>query len=439
MVNTDVISSLLTSRGEVINFKSQSIFAAMSIYGNKEEDYATIANAIANAVTNELILIKTKLLPLTESFTNLAKEKAAMGMSNSFAKYNIVDKRIPEYIKILKDENIIKKFRTPIMLPITALSFQIPAEPIKNILVDKDGFRNNSLQAIVGKYTEQQLIELWNKYLSNVSSSNTYISNLSTETSNDISDVAILYVIGTYLKDNKPNEINVSDSTYTDIMFSFTSEMLNYMGMGLYVYENYKSLGKLILRATDPFTLFVHGELYDMFLENGGTPDTLLGMLTSVDDFNTDVSILSNIEMNKDVYNKAWENKNKLDTIQASLANGSKYRIVYSLALRELFTSIPADLKEVVTVSFADADKLLSKYLERFNISDIINVDLICKEIVGLILVPETNFQKFTNYMMEYSKLNPSITAQEAASIASADMIVDYLLQQVTINGLTRG
>jgi hypothetical protein len=70
--------------------------------------------------------------------------------------------------------------------------------------------------------------------------------------------------------------------------------------------------------------------------------------------------------------------------------------------------------------------------------SFLMDVDFISKEVVGVILVPETNFYRFVNYMLEFSRINPSISGKDAASLASAEVIMDYLLQQVTVNDISR-
>lgn len=439
MIDTNVIATVMANRGEVIKLKSNSILTNLTMYGCKEEDFNLLSNNISSAVMNELILIKNKLLPFKDDFANAVKEKTNEAVPSVFDNFFIKEIRIPEYVYALKSDNVIKGMRAPLILPITSLSINLPELPIKTLLKDEDSYKDAMLQRVANKYSEADLINLWSKFFFNVSKSNSFISNLTMDMITDVNDIVIVYAIANRLVNDKPISVSLPDNVYTDIMNDFIFELLNAMAAHIFNYENYEKIGKLIYSTQRQNYVTVHGNLYDRFLDEGGCSDVILGLYISVDDIKDETTVIDNILAKKDIYTKAYENKIKFETVQANLAVTSKYKIVYSIVLREVFEHIPADLKDVLGVTFVDADRLLNLLLNVSDYSFILNVDEMVMAIVGKIMFPDTNFKRFSDYMLEYSRLNPNVTPQEAASFASLDMIVDYLLQQVQVQGPTHG
>jgi hypothetical protein len=439
MIATNLIAGALANKRASLTFGNNSVFAALNLYGNKEEDLNKVAGAIAASGMNDLILVKTKLLPFMETFTNLVKEKIAQSAAvNPYSQYRIIPRNIPEFVISLQVSGAIQPARTPSTLPVTVLSFPVPETPIKSLLTLVDPFMDKKLQMIVSQYTEEDLVGIWNKYLLNVSGGNNFINELSLYPVDNVDLVAVLYVLAIKLREERPAGVNIPEETFNLTMNYFVNELLNLLANAIKVMDTYTSVKRLVIRSENPFTLTVAGDVYKEFIAGGYESEVLLGMLTSVTSYDLENSTLADITAKADAYKSTWDKKVKLDKIAASYTEASKYKMFYSISLRELLENVPGDLTEFIKVSYADADKMLQAMLSGKESSFLMDVDFISKEVVGVILVPETNFYRFVNYMLEFSRINPSISGKDAASLASAEVIMDYLLQQVTVNDISR-
>ena len=158
-----------------------------------------------------------------------------------------------------------------------------------------------------------------------------------------------------------------------------------------------------------------------------------MGMLVS-ENITAKNHYVNDILLNKSEYIKAWEKKIRLDTIATKLESTNSYKLVYDIGLKKLLGEIGEDVGKYIP--YTDDDNLIATraYLAGLKTSDLLNVDYVTMEIVGEILLPNTNFYAFTENMLEYSKLDSTLSSQEAASLATLDIIINYLMDQVTVS-----
>ncbi len=430
----EIIANELANKNKVITLKPGSIFEALEQPGSNEQELAVVCNAISSKLKNELVIIKEKMIPLMHDINKAITKKLLDHKEiTEISKYNIIEFSIPSLVNELKDNGTITSKRSSLYLPVANISIPVPSkETIKSSFKHPNSAVNAYAQEVLNKYTEEDLILFWEKYLINVSRSNSNIDILSFNSLSKIEDIVLLYLAVGNIRNEKPAGVRVEDSAYNKVMNQFYSEIINYMAMALETLRINRSLKKVIIDIKDQYTIIVDSVLLQDLIDENYSPELLLGMLVS-GNINTTDMLYNNIKTNADKYLKAWNNKVKIDRIASKQNEGKKYRTVYDIMVDVIFDEIiPNDLKEIVCVTKEQAKLIMKEKLENEPLSEIISVDYMSREIVAHILFPNTNFHLFTDYMLEYSKLDNTLTPSEAASFASLDLVLDYLLQQVT-------
>ena len=171
-------------------------------------------------------------------------------------------------------------------------------------------------------------------------------------------------------------------------------------------------------------------------MNNGGSPDAILGLVTTSDREFKDFNMGSIVEKLEE-YTQAWVNHVKITSFQQIDQEIARRKALYSIILRTVYEEIlPDDLKEILGNDHSAAHDELQKLIEEGSKDYILDTDAIARDIIGICMFPNTNFSHFANGITEYVKVNPSFTPSDAATFASIDFIIDYMLEQVYLGGV---
>lgn len=179
MENTiKLIAEQLLSKNKIIKSKTNSIFEGIDLYHGDEDAVQEISREIAVKLGNEVDLFKNKLLPLMKEINDLVTKKLAAGeVPTDTSKYKVIEYDLPVVVSKLKLTGLVEKFREPKRLQDEVLYIPAPAklDIFKYLELDNPD-STNALQVIAGKYSDEQLLEFWEKYLSNISNKNNFIN-----------------------------------------------------------------------------------------------------------------------------------------------------------------------------------------------------------------------------------------------------------------------
>lgn len=431
-----ILAKELLAKGLMLQFKPNSVFASLTLPGTKERDVGYVANEISKVLNNELILIKNKIIPVSLDYVKAIQDKlSSFKPISELNKYNIVEVNIPGVISELMSNGTLQGKRMPSELPIASISIPTPsAETIRSFFKHSLNSVNVYVKEIADKYTESDLITVWERYLGNVSKSNNAIDSLGFNPLMILNDLILLYTAVANIKEERPNGVNVSDDTYKNIMAQFYFELLNYIAMAVDNYNYMGSLKRVIIDMKDQYTLVVHKDNYKLLLDEGYSVESLLGILVDNPSIKLEHMFIDSLKVNADKYKENWAKKAKLANVINLNNEIIRYKTVYSITLETLYNEIiPEDLKEFMAHDLASARKLVDEHLLHEKPSEVLDIQYIVNDIIGEIIFPKTNYKRFTGYMMEYKRLDTNLTPTDAASLACVDLIMDYLLQQVDI------
>lgn len=426
----DILAKEITSKNLIITSKPNSVF---SLIEQAPSDLGPVAKALAEKIGAELLLVKTKLVPfmneLVESINNKLKE---FSEENELSKYKIISINYPVVIDELEALNAIGPQREPRTIGVTQLGLPVPdVSVISNYFKHSAVGINSYVKTLVEQYKPEGLTNLWEKYLVSISGSNGNIASLGLDPIDKVNDyVLLIAALDTLIAEYKDS----NNTPLLGIMSALRDEIGNYLLIVKSTVTQNRSIGRVILSIKDTVA-YVDEVNYNKFIEEGKPSDVILGYIT-LGKYDPLETTLTALDRGAPGYLSAWRAKVNMATYAETVKSYSKYKILYDLVLRDLFLPklmIPLDLQDILEVDYVKANEHLNKVLESLTNTEVLNVNYVARLIVGDVIFPNTNFSIFAKNMVEYARLNKEITPQDAATYASIEFILDFLLQQVEL------
>lgn len=424
-----LIAQELTNRNLFLHVYDQSIFKAIDQHSS---DTTIICKQLANKINNELILVKNKLRPFMNDLAKEIEQKLnETDIQSEISQYGVITVDIPTIVSELELIGLIKKSREPRSIGTSTVSFKTPEkENIKSYFIHTNSAANTGVEKILANYKEEDLMNLWDKYLSNVSDTNPNIKSLGFGVTDKINE----YVLLSTVLNNLIQEEN-QDAKQVEMLQLLQDEVNNFISIAKENMTNNRNVGKLIIKVEDK-KAYVDAALYDKFIAEGNSPEVILGYIVK-DANDLTASLYNNVVANKEEYLSLWNSKVQLASFTESNKNIDRYKTVYDIVLTQLYKEgLPLDLQPLAIDNYGDAKTRLNELIANYKADEILDYNLVARDMVGLVLFPETNFIHFARAITSYSKLNPDITPQDAATSASLDFIIDFLLQQVYVGDI---
>lgn len=422
-----LIAEGLAAQGKIVRFKPNSVFAGLELSPGLE-NRNQIAEKVATMVSNEISLIRNKFIPFSKEYIELIEKSLAETQSVSDLKqYKIIEKKIPELLSKLMDNGKVTKLSDSIELPVGNLSIPFP-EAVSEIKLE-NSVEDKLLKSILNKYTEDELKEIWDRYLGNISGSNDNISRLSFRAVEDMDLVLVIYAMINSVKDTRPKGVRINESKYVEIMSYFNAYVVNALNNSAEKFMLFEKYDKLVI-GYEGKELIVCEKVYDKYLENNPM-EALLGMLYSG---KAERGLtLEHVISEKDTYLESWNNAVKLDEVKTATREINRYKAVYSIALTELMKEVPSDVAKYVEINESNAHELVNIFLNGSSEKVILDINNTAISIISEIVFTNTNMKRFISYMKNYSNANSKLKPEDAATMSGIDFIIDYYLEQIDI------
>jgi len=429
MINESIklLATELANKGNVIDYKQNSILNLAE--GSIDE----IVVRVASAVGNDVSYYKNSLVPFVKGYHDTVVSTVNSRLANIvLADYSISEIEIPVIIQSYMDRNVVGVSDTIVDLPVSMLSIPNPGVVgIKNILRSDNSLIESDTLELLSNFTDDQLMDVWDSFLLNVSKSNDSIAMLRIKAPKNINTVALLLVLVDKLKDATPEGIiGISSSEYKRIMTKFYFSLANTLSYIVKGVQHAVKSKRLVNSVTDK-VVYVYGSVYKEYLTKNNV-DALFGL--AVDD---DLSYLPNLYLdsiiiNIEKYLTSWEKYIKLQKL--SVNEVSLYRNAYSMTIVKTLEDAPESVKkDIVELSIGNVENLISKYVKGLDLSELKDTKRISKDIMTDLVLTNKSFTKFVNSMQNYAVTMENAEPDEAASLATLDLILDYLLEQVTV------
>jgi len=429
MEGIQLLANTLANRGKRVAFRQNSIF---NMWNGNSNDRSAVVASISTMIGNEVNIYRNQYIPFMQEYEELVSQTIASKLGNvDLSEYKVVSIGVPTYINLLIDGNRISTSANKRSLDVSPLTIPFPGMSIANdYLVDKIPSKQMALDEILGDYDDAAIQDLWEKYLLNISPANDAWNKLSSSSPILMNEATLLYHIVTKLKEVRPDNVRASEIVYLNAIRNMEAKLVGDIA-GMYKnISSYKKFNRLVIVVKDT-TIYVVEDLYKTFLANN-TVEVLLGLIIVNGSASIKNYYIDDIEINKDDYVVAWNKTVKLKTIAVRNNDVAAYRLGYIIALEKLYQDLTPEMQESLSMDLNSAKTIITDYLKKSNMAEISEVKKISQSIITELLLGDTNFGIFVKNMISYAKLDESTTPKEAASLATLDLIVDYLTEQIT-------
>lgn len=431
-----LIAEQLTGKNKLIKGKPNSVFEYIDLCQGDDDKIQEVCREISTKLGNEIDLFKNKLLPLLKEIKDLTDKKIEKYSSvPDSANYRVVEYDMPVVVSNLRETGLLQAARVPRTIQEESLFVPTPDKIDLSKYLELDtATTTNGLQVIVGKYSDEDLLNIWETYLSNISSNNLQLNLLLTDPAGNVETLLILFAYLYNLNKEKPANVDADDNKYFGIIKYALDEVGNYISRADELFETGRSNGRLIVTfADDNHTIKVDEKLYQTFVEEGNTPEILFGLASSSYANDSAFRYYDKIVEIREALLTTWNKKIKMEHYSESVKKIETYKAVYSILLPEYYNLVPDDLKEILEVSEEQAVERLQYKLDTEKESEIVDSLYMSREIVGYVLFANTGFHRFTGYMCEIEKLNPEFNANEIANFATVQLLLEYLTDQIIV------
>lgn len=432
-----LLAEQLTNKNQIIKAKANSVFEFIDLCKHDSEKITEISKEISVKLNNEIELFRGKLVPLMLEIEDLIKKNVEKYTPETeSSKYNVIEFDMPIVINNLKSSGLLPvKFREARRLQEEQLYIPVIERlDLEKYLELDNPTATDGLRTQLGKYSDEDLLKIWDTYLTNISSTNVELGKLLSDPVVNIEVILVLYTYCHNLLKTKPSGVAANDDKYYGILKYFEEELANLIVYADSIFSSGRAKGRLVIGYTNEgYNVLVDEKLYQTFIDQGNSPEILLGLAVSDNKNDVDYIFFDKIVENREHLLGIWNNKLKVEHYAESVKTVTTYKSVYSIIMPEAYNLVPDDIKDILLVSEGEARTKLIEKLQTEKESEIIDPCYMAREIVGYVLFENTGFHKFTHYCMEIEKMNPDFDSKEIYNFATVQMLLDYLTDQIVI------
>lgn len=395
--------------------------------------------ALADMVNIHVSLAKNEIYPIVDKYAESIKLFLEANKDlDPGLRFNIDICDIPPLLENESFLDSIKNFiDEPIFKPKTVVHFdQKSNEDILALMLTGSSRVDKMIGEWVSKQDPEFLTGIWNGFFTNVNIKDiiTY-ENVDKMNIFDRANVLlVVYLLARKLFDDPEELAGISLSRYNDAMV----DLRNYSGA--YLTATASLINKTIKNNTLVTelnsltnTIKVVGNIYRPWLEKGGNPDVLLGLLISDKNART-VDKINDIS---DSLVKTWTSYRSFAIVKESNILFDGYKRVlkeqFDILYNNNITSIEQEYTTANPECYIKMNSELAKYIETLKPVDMDDVYKVSLKIIAGIRFSYTSSFEILSDIHEAGILNPQIDPREAATIAVINYLTDYMLGQLQV------
>lgn len=390
-----------------------------------------------NVVKPVMLNFAEKLQAFTEELNLKAKE---VGLG----RYEIIEKCVPE---LLRDESFLDTLKRydngRVLEPDSNARLMCMARPHEELLqlLSTGSARFDEMVAkLVASLPDGTLESVWNSNFTTQPSSGKYLSLAAVTHSNVYVRIEVALLV--YLFANKIYDDVQEQETgmLLPVYRENVNQLREYAGSTL-VFALKKTVlnsqGKIIIVESNDREIFVNGDLYRTWIQNGGKPEIILGSVISSSQYGTAPAVTETalnekaeqFARNYDSYRTyltVSENNKKID----HLKNFIKIEVLQGLGDLD-------DLEKVYIEKnpgyYETVKKELDQIVSNFSLKDLEDVHCVSRIVIAKIRFYYTSAYEIFESMNEAALANPDVDPREAALLAAINYLSDYLADQMLI------
>jgi hypothetical protein len=432
----------LAAFGQVLEVSTQSSVDNESQYGLEMDGYI---NDISKLVTSHISFAKNVVKPIFLQFADNVKHYLETNkLKEASSRFEIKCLDIPE---ILLDDSFIDTLKyyegKTLLYPEASAKLRLEVKTHEELVALLSTGRAKT-DTLIHKWLARQdsdfLTNIWISFFtaSTVLKDSQYYDFRRVSTSNafEAADVAlaVLLLSRKIYDDVQSTDLNLQ--AYQN----FVVQLRDYAGTVLYnsfrkIELFVKNKNLVVEYGADHYTAKVNGLVYREWLDKGGSPEVIFGLIVS----NNSTTSQTLIDGMAPELLKAWNSYVVFHNTNESNKVFDYYKNYLILALDMSYKDMSDEERKVVDANpnfYSTVKKLVDKEIDCLKASDMGNV-----YDVALLIIAKCRFYYTSSYSIlsdinEAGKINPNVDVREAALLAAINYVSDYIAYQLTyING----
>lgn len=426
----NIVNEKLLGRNVILQYKDETLLNPEM----RNKDMSTLAASIGDAVLLEIAYIKNKQQPVYQSYINLVVEQLKASASTSeLSDYVIKTHNLSDELRAFIAKGIIPSEPQEVGdLGSININFTAPEENIRSLFAYKqDAELAVYAEKVVNRYTNDQLLNIFNKYVSILSSHNENYLELNKGTLVDLDEILLAYIAVENITSSKPyNYSTMDDHIFYTTASKYTALLKNKLAREANNHDFRIERKQLIINLDpDKKTIDLQNEVYNEFLNNNGKVEAILGYIVRGESKGI---TLTDIVAESAALEKIWNDKVNIVRLSTIDKEVSRFKVAYSIAMSKLIENeMPEDIVSKLPMVKNEILKETDAIVNVLNHETLRNIGKTCQILLAKLVFPNSKFEYFTGDMIEASETVPNISANDAASYASIKMVIRYLVDQL--------
>lgn len=414
--------------------KGDSVYLEVDRVGafSRKDQYLGVATAIANKLYPEVLLYKSRIVPYMTRLSNFIKERSeSIKGKNPILEYTITNSTFSDVVDEILNSNS-SLGGDPLDL-YNNDSIDVPYSEIRTLFKFNNSTHNIYLENILKNKTDDQLLDIYGKYLTGISKNNVMIKSLHNVNIASISMVdtivLIISALENYLSNTEPGKIEPNDKKTLDL---YKINLIKVLKKIKPHYENVSKI-ELVILYKDGKNIIVEDNNYKKFLQSGGTPDAILGWMIE-DSESSDLTkrTIKGLTLNKEQYEEAWSKFVNFSKLALSDQLVDSVRTFMHMEYNKIWDEyVPEDLKDEIDM---DESRNIYNTLISNSTELLLKPSALARVIMSDVFFRHTNFKLFAETMKSYLETDSKITYQDAATFTIIDMVITYLCNQLEVS-----
>jgi len=404
---------MLASKSKTITFKPDSILGQQylpDLFKNKNFE-----SKLSELLIKDISFTKNTLVPKIKDLRNKVNEsveRASLKLESlNLKEITLLDK--DEIVSglitrgLVRDTGVKKSTSNPFFK-------DLDGSVLRNNLTLANGNFQDEIKEFLMNFTDAELQMIWKKNFTSVSELYKMLT-LTYWTSEQLRVNTVLCLMIASLPKSNPSFVNYSNGKYLEVHNALQNKVINYNKMLNMFLDNTTKAGNVII-TTDSKKVLVNHEVYQKFISAGGNVDTLIGV-TYIKDHPKSIDKILSLRA------EAGRVVNKLKT-DLQIRNNSEIVRFKRIAMKQ---------ESMKHVEFEQ--ERVYKFIDNLKDSEFNNLNSICTRLVAGVVFENSNGLMFLKHMNRYVKETEGITLEQAATYATVELVMSFLLNNVQVEG----
>lgn len=245
----------------------------------------------------------------------------------------------------------------------------------------------------------------------------------------------VLYLGAAYLSGNPPEGANYSATEWEILCNNIKAQAGRVVARGFQKLERDRRLNQMVIEYPQApvvgSKIFVDGQVYNKFLNEGGSPEVILGGY-----FNGRVNDYQRLLAEKDAFVGKWKAS---QAVLVSQAVGESMVALIGALSTAITEEINALSDDELHVERAALHARLREQLKFVSSKDIDNLWCVSRRLICRTLFPHTDAESTLEAIDEQMRLQPELNVREAALYATIDQLAKWLSKLIAVESVKVG